>query len=70
MQLVTYLKISVILGMHLKQIIFAKFLAILLDINIAYQRTQIRLQSNNHSDAIWVYIFRFFTKGTMFSKCF
>ena len=64
-------KISTKLVVSLKHnIIFAKFLEILLDNNVTSSHTHIRWQSKNHLEVIWVYIFRFFIKGTVSPKCF
>ena len=51
-------------------IIFAKFLEILLDNVVTSSLTHIRWQSKNHLEVIWVYIFQFFIKGTVSPKCF
>ena len=51
-------------------IIFAKFREILLDNNLTSSHTHIRWQSENHLKVIWVYILRFFIKGTILPKCF
>ena len=65
------LKISAKLVTSLKHnIIFAKFLETLLDNNVTFSDTHIRWQSKNHSEVIWVYIFRFFIKGTISPKYF
>ena len=46
-------------------IIFAKFLEILLDINVTSSLTHIRWWSKNHLEVIWVYIFRFCINQTV-----
>ena len=51
-------------------IIFAKSTKIPLDNNVTFSHTNIRWQSKNHSEIIWVYIFRFFIKGTFSPKSF
>ena len=51
-------------------IIFAKSTKIPLDNNVTFSHTNIRWQSKNHSEIIWVYIFRFFIKVTFSPKSF
>ena len=64
-------KISAKLVISLKHnIIFAKFIEILLNNNVTSSHTHICRQNINHSEVIWVYIFRFFIKGTISPKCF
>ena len=59
-------KISAKLVISLKHnIIFAKFLEILLDNSVTPSHTHIQWQSKNYLEAIWVYISRFFIKGTI-----
>ena len=59
-------KISAKLAISLKHnIIFAKFLKILLDNNVTSSLTHIRWRSKNHWEVIWVYIFQFIIKGTI-----
>ena len=51
-------------------IIFAKFLEILLDNNVTSLHTHVRSQSKNQLEVIWVNIFQFFIKGPISPKCF
>ena len=63
-------KISTKLVISLKHnIIFAKFIEISLDNDITSSHAHIRWQRKNHSEVIWVYIFRIFIKGTISTKC-
>ena len=63
-------KISAELAIYLKHnIIFAKFLEILLDNNVTL-RLHIRLQSKNHSEVIWVYIFWILLKALSHQNIF
>ena len=65
------LKFSVILGISLKHIIvFTKSLKKLLENNVTSSQAHVCWKSGNHSEVIWVWIFRFFMKGTMSPKCF
>ena len=65
------LKISVLLAVSLTHnIIFAKFLKILLSNNVISSRTNVRWQNKSHSEVIWVQIFRFLIKSSTSSKYF
>ena len=64
------LQISGILPTFLKfNIIFEKFLEILVDSNVTFLCTHVRWQIKNHSEVIWVFIFRYFIKVSMSPKC-
>ena len=55
-------RLQVILNKH--NIIFGKFLELLLNRNVTSLRKQFRWQSKNHSEVtIWVYLFRLLIKG-------
>ena len=51
-------------------IIFPKFLDVLLNNCVTSSLTHIRWRSKNHLEVIWVYIFRFFIKNTISPNCF
>ena len=64
-------KMSARLVISLKHnIIFGKFIEMLLHNNVTFSHTHIRWRCKNHSEVIWVYIFRFFIKGTISPKMF